>query len=143
MPKRVLIFILLKSRNKGQKKRIKDAAKELRELMKTEDQSFDVSSILSNIESATEMIKKTIEELESDSDPVQPCSVRSMPRVLCDTKKKMIASGAVKHDHKMMRFMKDLKKTQKPFPAIQKLFQEETSYKLRTAYNKMGIDTKG
>lgn len=74
---KVLIFILLKSRNKGPKKRIKDAAKELKELMETEDQSFDVSSILSNIESATEMIKKTIEELESDSDPVQPCSVRS------------------------------------------------------------------
>uniref|UniRef100_A0A8C2I9P2 FIIND domain-containing protein n=1 Tax=Cyprinus carpio TaxID=7962 RepID=A0A8C2I9P2_CYPCA len=129
--------------NKGQKKRIKDAAKELKELMETEDQSFDVSSILSNIESATEMIKKTIEELESDSDPVQPCNVRSMPQVLCDTKKKMIASGAVKHDHKIMRFMKDLKTNQKPFPAIQKLFQVEMSYKLRTAYNKMGIDTKG
>ncbi|XP_042617358.1 NACHT, LRR and PYD domains-containing protein 1 homolog [Cyprinus carpio] len=39
--------------------------------------------------------------------------------------------------------MKDLKKAQKPFPAIQKLFQVEMSYKLRTAYNKMGIDTKG
>ncbi|XP_052458989.1 NACHT, LRR and PYD domains-containing protein 1 homolog [Carassius gibelio] len=131
-------------RNKDQKKRIKAAAKELRELLvETEDRSFDVSSILGIIESGTEMIKKTIGELEIDSDVVQPCRVSSMHRVLGDTQKKMISSGAIKHNHKMMRFMKDLKTKQKPFPAIQELFQEETSYKLRTAYNKMGIDTKG
>ncbi len=47
------------------------------------------------------------------------------------------------HDHKMMQFMKYLKRNQKAFPKIQELIQEQMFYKLRTAYNKMGINIRG
>ncbi|RXN33919.1 LRR and PYD domains-containing 1b allele 5-like protein [Labeo rohita] len=130
--------------NKGQKKRMKAAAKELRELlMETEDQSFDVSSIPTIIESGTEMIKKIIQVLENDSDLVQPCRARGTLRDLCDTEKKSISFDAIQHDHKIMQLIKYLKMNHKAFPVIQELIQEQMSYKLRTAYYKMGIDTKG
>lgn len=75
---KVLIPLLFKSSKKGQKRRLKAAAKELRELlMETEDQPFKVSSILTTLESGTEMIKKIIQVLENDSDLVQPCCVSS------------------------------------------------------------------
>ncbi len=75
---KVLISLLFKSSKKGQKRRLKAAAKELRKLlMGTEDQSFNVSSILTTLESGTEMIKKIIQVLENDSDLVQPCCVSS------------------------------------------------------------------
>lgn len=47
---------------------IKSAAKELRDL-----QSFEVTSILTIIESGTKILNRTIELLENDSDLVQAC----------------------------------------------------------------------
>ncbi len=74
----VLISLSFKSSKKGQKRKLKAAAKELQKLlMETEDQSFNVSSILTTLESGTEMIKKIIQVLENDSDLVQPCRVSS------------------------------------------------------------------
>ncbi|KAF4110488.1 hypothetical protein G5714_007519 [Onychostoma macrolepis] len=129
---------------KGHKRRLKAAAKELRKLLiETEDQSFDVSSILTTLKSGTEMIKKIIQVLENDSDLVQPCRASSMPRVLFDTEKKSISFDVIQYDHKMMQFMKYLKVNHKASPVIQELIQEQMFYKLRTAYYKMGIDTKG
>ncbi len=70
---KVLIFLLFKSSKKDQTGRMNAAAKELRKLL-MEDQSFNVSSIFTTLESGTEMIKKIIQALKNDSDPIQPCS---------------------------------------------------------------------
>lgn len=56
---------------------MKSAAKELRKLQKeTEHHSFNVPSIPTIIESGTEIIKRTIQLLENDSDLVQACRYR-------------------------------------------------------------------
>ncbi len=55
----------------------------------------------------------------------------------------ILLPDVIQYDHKMMPFMKYLKVNHKAFPVIHELMQEQMFYKLRTAYNKMGIDTKG
>lgn len=56
------------SSDKSHLQKVKSAAKELRDL-----QSFEVSSILTIIESGTKILNRTIELLENDSDLVQAC----------------------------------------------------------------------
>ncbi len=60
------------------KKMIRTAAKQIQKLFKdTEDQSINVSSIPTTLESGIEMIKRIIQRWENDSDHVQLCRSQS------------------------------------------------------------------
>ncbi|XP_051557518.1 uncharacterized protein LOC127443040 [Myxocyprinus asiaticus] len=82
---------------------IKRAAESLIKAHRKKHKETDVSAIQSVIKSGIKLIKDTIEMLENDSDPVQPCcsSVTGLPRQFTDMERQLLEPKWTQHNKYM------------------------------------------
>ncbi|XP_051555324.1 NACHT, LRR and PYD domains-containing protein 1 homolog [Myxocyprinus asiaticus] len=118
---------------------IKRAAESLIKAHRKKHKETDVSAIQSVIKSGIKLIKDTIEMLENDSDPVQPCcsSVTGLPRQFTDMERQLLEPKWIQHNKDMNALLKHSEEVIK-YLEIPKLLREITStmdFSSQVSYN--------